>query len=92
LPVAASSSSSSSSDTGTSVGDYLHHAMTSVVDSGSIASVYFAACGTKTGMALLVVLIINVFFAGISSLTVRGRRRQGKRKLRYWEWLRDSSR
>jgi hypothetical protein len=70
---AASSSSSDIWMTGTGVGDYIRASLDHIYNSGSIASIYFAACGAKTGMALLVILIINVFFAGISSLTVNGR-------------------
>jgi amino acid transporter len=60
-------------DAQTQVSDYLQAAMTAVAESSSVASVYFGACGWRTGMALTVVLIINLFFAGISSLTVTSR-------------------
>ena len=56
-----------------SVSDYLQAAMTAVAESSSVASVYFGACGHRTGMALTCLLIINLFFAGISSLTVTSR-------------------
>ena len=56
-----------------SVHGFLQASMAAVADSSSVASLYFSACGWKTGMALTVVLIINLFFAGISSLTVTSR-------------------
>ena len=54
------------------VGGYLTEAMATVSGS-SIADLYVAACGATTGRALIALLIINVFFAGISSLTVTSR-------------------
>ena len=57
----------------TSVHSFLQASMESVAGASSVASLYFSACGWKTGMALTAVLIINLFFAGISSLTVTSR-------------------
>ena len=56
-----------------SVHGFLEQAMSAVAGASSVASLYFSACGWRTGMALTVVLIINLFFAGISSLTVTSR-------------------
>ena len=56
-----------------SVHGFLEQSMAAVAAAPSVASLYFSACGWRTGMALTVVLIINLFFAGISSLTVTSR-------------------
>ena len=56
-----------------SVGEYLWTAIDNVSSADSIAYVFFSACGSKTGLALTVLVIINLFFAGISSLTVTSR-------------------
>jgi len=56
-----------------SVSAYLKDALALVADSDSAADLFFAACGWKTGMALTVLIAINLFFAGISSLTVTTR-------------------
>ena len=56
-----------------SVGAFLTTAVGRVANASSIADIYFTACGWHTGMVLTVVLIINLFFAGISSLTVTTR-------------------
>jgi amino acid transporter len=56
-----------------SVHGFLEASMEAVAGAPSVASLYFSACGWRTGMALTAVLIINLFFAGISSLTVTSR-------------------
>ena len=55
-----------------SIVDYLNAAVATVAG-GDVGLVYLSACGPTTGMALLAILIISTFFAGISSLTVTSR-------------------
>lgn len=60
-------------DPNTSLSEYLYLAIENVASFPSVTQLYFSACGSTVGMILTAVLLVNLIFAGISSLTVTTR-------------------